>query len=368
MNTALMNFLLGADRQIRWRVIGVGLCTIVYLLSCTVAWCAAESGILRAWALPYLLLTIPLSFATMVLVRTGWSAQFSDPALTIPQNILALAAIALAYTATNPQDRGLVLVLLTLVMVFGMYTHTPHQMLVTGGGSMLLLGGTMYGLTRWDPVYYPATLELIRFELLAGCLPVLVYVAHQLVQWRERLRSQREDLAKALAVVQQLATRDTLTGLLNRRHMQDQLDEGVKRQQTQGETFAVALIDLDHFKAINDLHGHGVGDEVLIRFAQAAQAVLRETDTLARWGGEEFLILCLDTPPAQVREMLLRLQETLTHLPMSEPIASLRVTFSAGISLHGPQATLDQTLERADAALYEVKRTGRRQVLIAPCA
>lgn len=365
--TPLMHWILGPDRATRSRVIGVALCLMVYVLCCLAASEAAKFGIMAPWAIPVLLsVTLPVNVLVLVLVRMGKTRQSKDPALMMPQNILALASITLSYVALGPEDRGLVFVLLTLVIVFGMYTHTPQQTMMFGGAAMLLLGGIMAVLSRVNPSYYPPTEELIRFELLAGCVPVLIYTAHQLVQWRNRLRQQRAELTQALATVQQLVTRDTLTGLVNRRHMQEKLEACVYRQERYGEHFSVALIDLDHFKRINDQYGHRVGDEVLMGFAQAASSVLRDSDVLARWGGEEFLILFPDTAPEQARPPLQRLQTQLARRVMSAREPGVRVTFSAGLSQHIASATLDHTLERADAALYEAKDQGRNRVVLSP--
>lgn len=361
----LLQQCLGPDVTTRSRVVGVSLCVVVYALCCLAAWQASLAGIFQPWALPYLLLTLPANLLALALVRSGWSRHRADPALMIPQNALALGAITLAYVAVGPEDRGLVLVLLTLVMVFGMYTHTPKQTLLIGGGAVLLLASLMVWLVQHDPVYYPLHRELVRFELLAGCLPALIFTAHQLVSWRDKLRIQRSELAAALEIVQQLATTDTLTGLINRRHAQNKLEECLMRHQRYGEPFTLGLIDLDHFKAINDAHGHRVGDEVLVSFARAASAHVRPADTVARWGGEEFLVLFPGASVAQAHAVLHQLQGVLASAEMSAQHPPLRVAFSAGLAQHGEGAALDQTLEHADTALYEAKRGGRRQVVMA---
>jgi len=363
----LLIWVLGPDRATRLRVVGVGLCFVMYMLSCVAAQVAVQGGLMKAWAVPVLVgVTLPANALVLVLVRSGWSRRLKDPTLMLPQNVLALAAITLAYVAIAPGDRGLVFLLLTLVMVFGMYTHTPSQTLAVGGGGVAVLGVVMVVLAQVDPAYYPAAQELLRFELLLGCMPVLAYTAFQLARWRERLRLQRDDLHKALARVQELATRDVVTGLVNRRHMQDRLADAVKRLERYGECFTLALIDLDHFKRINDQHGHHVGDEVLKAFAEAASAVLRDSDTLARWGGEEFLVLFPDTDPEQAQHPLLRLRQDLRGRSVSVEHPDLRITFSAGLTQHVARATLDHSLERADTALYEAKRAGRDQLVQAP--
>ncbi len=113
---------------------------------------------------------------------------------------------------------------------------------------------------------------------------------------RGQLSVRKKELASAVALVNELVTRDGLTGLFNRMHMQEFLAREVARQARSGQAFCIALIDLDHFKAVNDRHGHNVGDDVLRSFARDAVHSLRETDFIARWGGEEFLVLMRETP------------------------------------------------------------------------
>lgn len=362
----LLQWILGPDPATRSRVVGVGLCVLVYAVCCLVAWHASRFGIMRPWSVPVLVgLTMPANLLILSLVRSGWTRGHKDPALMVPQNVLALTAISFAYVAIASEDRGAVMVLLALVIVFGMYTHTPRQTLLMGTAAVVLLSLCMMVLSWMDPLGYPPHHELIRFELLIGTLPVLGYTALQLGRWRDRLRLQRADLSQALATVQHLATRDTLTGLVNRRHMQDRLDDSVRRLDRYGERFTVAIIDLDHFKRINDQHGHRVGDEVLAAFSHAAAGVLRESDLLGRWGGEEFLILFPDTAPEQAQTPLLRLREELKSRRVSVTAPQLRLTFSAGLSQHVASSTLGHTLELADEALYRAKAGGRNQVLLA---
>jgi diguanylate cyclase (GGDEF)-like protein len=364
--TPLVHWTLGPDPATRSRVVGVGLCVLVYIVCCLVAWHASNVGIMSPWAVPVLIgLSMPANLLILVLVRGGWTRGRKDPALMMPQNILALSAIAFSYVAITSQDRGAVLVLLALVIVFGMYTHTPRQTLKIGAAAVGLLSLCMLLLSHLDPIAYPPRRELIRFELLLGTLPVLTYTALQLGRWRDRLRLQRADLTQALATVQHLATRDALTGLVNRRHMQEKLDDSVGRLDRYGERFTVAIIDLDWFKRINDQYGHRVGDEVLASFAHAASGVLRESDLLGRWGGEEFLILFPDTAPEQAMTPLLRLRDELSLRVVSPTLPHVRVTFSAGVAQHSASATLGHTLERADTALYAAKRGGRNQVVLA---
>lgn len=361
----MVTLVFGPDRATRARTAAILLCALMYLICCGAAYQAANLHLMRDFAPPLLLLTsLPAYVVFYGLVRTGRTRGLSDPALMLPQNLFALLAIAFAYTAIGPQDRGIVLVLIALVMVFGMYTHTPKQSVAIGLLAMLLLGASMGVLAHTDPDYYPPELEMLRFELLLGTIPSLIFCAHQLTTWRNRLSTQRRELRVALEEVQRMATRDVLTGLFNRRFMQGRLEECVKRFDRYGERFAVVLVDLDHFKKVNDQHGHKVGDQALMAFASAAGLVLRDTDVLARWGGEEFLFVLPNTTAHKSLAALERLRQALEQATVSPDVPGLRVRFSAGIAVHDTARTLTQTLERADHALYQAKHDGRNRDVV----
>lgn len=363
----LVKFIFGPDRATRARTGVILLCALMYAICCSAAFYAAEIGMIRDFAPKLLLATAtPCYAAFYVMVRSGRTRSMRDPNLMIPQQSFSLLAIAFAYTAIGPHDRGLVLVLIALVMVFGMYTHQPRQAAFAGVLAMVLLAMCMGVLSHLDPVYYPPTLELLRFELMIGTLPPLILAAYQISAWRNRLAQQRSELRETLEKVQTLASRDALTGLYNRRHMQDRLIDSAKRHERYGERFTVVLVDLDHFKRINDVHGHRVGDEALMAFASAATLALRESDTVGRWGGEEFLFILPNTSPAKALVALDRLRAALQHCSISSRVPGLRLAFSAGVAQHDLAAPVHRTLERADNSLYQAKATGRNRSLVAP--
>lgn len=154
--------------------------------------------------------------------------------------------------------------------------------------------------------------------------------------------------------MQRLALTDPLTGLANRRRMQEHLEDALKK-----ENFALLLMDLDHFKQINDHYGHAVGDEVLVEVASRLSRSLRNDDIVARWGGEEFLLFAPKIPDTQAGQMA----ERILHTIQSEPIGGrIPVTLSIGVALYQEGDTLDTLLARADQAMYRAKFSGRNQV------
>jgi diguanylate cyclase (GGDEF)-like protein len=131
-----------------------------------------------------------------------------------------------------------------------------------------------------------------------------------------------------------------------------------------GSGTCIALLDIDFFKQINDRHGHAVGDEVLRSFAAAARAELRGGDVLARWGGEEFLLMLPDTGEAAASAVLERIRARVGALQVKGVVLERRISFSAGLTARRGAEALADTVNRADKALYQAKSAGRDRVVV----
>lgn len=297
------------------------------------------------------------------LLRSGLNLRCRDPALTLPQIIAALTIIVGAY-ATTGAAHGAVMMLLTLVLVFGIFNLKPRAARFASAYTVVAMGAAMLYKIQTDPANYPLRLEVVHFALVIAIVPTVSSLAAQLSSLRARLQTQKNELAHALTRIQILATRDELTGLVNRRHMIEVINQHQKRLQRSGHhRFCLALLDIDHFKRINDTHGHNVGDEVLRHFALVAQQALRETDVLARWGGEEFLVLLNDTTPELAQAGIERIREAMADAQVSPSVPELRLTFSGGLTAYADDEPLDHCVERADRALYQAKATGRNRTV-----
>ena len=162
-----------------------------------------------------------------------------------------------------------------------------------------------------------------------------------------------------------MASTDPLTGLLNRRRFLEQAESDFQRSQRYQHELAVVMLDIDHFKAINDSHGHFAGDQVLIAMSRATENLLRNTDILGRWGGEEFVILMPETPLAGAAILAERLREELARLAVDTTGGALRFTISAGVAARGgTDAGITDILQRADSALYAAKHHGRNRIQV----
>ncbi len=180
------------------------------------------------------------------------------------------------------------------------------------------------------------------------------------------MRMQVEQARAETERLRRVAEQDALTGLGNRRALDEALQRMHALARQQGRSLSAALIDLDHFKAVNDGHSHAVGDAVLRRVAALLQAACRERDLAARFGGEEFVVLLLDADLPHAHGVCERLRVALETTDWSDQAPGLRVTASFGVAELSTLPDAAEGLARADAALYEAKRQGRNRVVTAP--
>lgn len=169
-------------------------------------------------------------------------------------------------------------------------------------------------------------------------------------------------------LIQQLhwrARHDGLTGLLNRRAMQEAIDRQLARSRRAGDTFAVVMLDIDHFKSINDRHGHAAGDQALKHTAALLQTAVRDVDRVGRFGGEEFVVLLPGVDLNRAAQTAESLRARLAAGPLQRDGESLALSASFGVAeWDGPSEEPSRLLKRADQALYRAKRAGRNQVQV----
>ncbi|HNQ03474.1 MAG TPA: GGDEF domain-containing protein [Thiobacillaceae bacterium] len=177
-------------------------------------------------------------------------------------------------------------------------------------------------------------------------------------QAQARIHALEQELIQASGLMRE----DQLTGALNRRGMDEALARELARSQRMHTSLSLGLLDIDHFKRLNDRLGHQVGDEALRHLAGVVKAMLRPTDILARYGGEEFLILLPNTRAEEAAEVLRRVQRALTKKFFLHDNERLLITFSAGVVERGDEDEGRDLIARADAAMYRAKQSGRNRV------
>lgn len=297
------------------------------------------------------------------LVRFGVTSMWRDPSLTFPQVLWAVTSSAVAYVLVG-EAKGIVPGVLAVSLLFAALNLKAKQIVTVsfyalGVFALAMLLDIKLGkggqATAMDVAY--AAVLLI---MLMGCM----LLSLRLYQLRVRLRKQRQELAMALEENRELASRDELTGLLNRRHMLELLHLEQRRCMRGPRTMLLAQMDIDHFKSINDTYGHLMGDLALKTFADLVRTSIRNTDVFSRWGGEEFVLLLSDTSVEGAMLTLNRIRQTVQNAEVRSEKGRLRMTVSIGLAEYLPGETIETTLDRADKALYSAKRSGRNQVVL----
>jgi diguanylate cyclase (GGDEF)-like protein len=294
------------------------------------------------------------------LVRLDLTATWRDPALTFPQILWAVTSSAVAYVLIG-EVKGVIHGLLALTLLFAALNLKAKQIVAVslyalGTFSLAVLFSIHLSHESAPEIAYAAVLLI----MLLGCM----LLSLQLYQLRVRLRRQRQELVLALAENRELASRDPLTGVLNRRHMLELMHLEQRRCLRGQRTMLLAQMDIDHFKQINDTHGHGVGDLALMTFTQVVRENIRSSDVLARWGGEEFVLLLSDTHLDGALLTLERVRAAVEAAEVEGGPPGLRMTVSMGLAEHQPGEAVELTLDRADKALYAAKHAGRNRVAL----
>lgn len=364
--TPWANALLGTDRSQRVRVKQALVAGGIYTALSLIMGLGVLMGLVEPLPATGLMAVVTgVSALFYGLIRSGANLRFpADPALTQVQGFFCVFAACACYLTAGPL-RGAILMTVMIGQVFGIFALTPRQ-----ARRMAMFGVSAFGVTMaaaaWlDPLRFPPRVELLHFLLVVLMLPTIGWLTGTLSAIRNKLRQQKLQLESALQQNRLLATQDELTSLSNRRHMTALMVDERGRQQRNRAPISMVLMDIDHFKRINDSCGHQAGDQVLQIFADVIAHGLRAGDALARWGGEEFLLMLPNTTAEDALTCVERMRGQLAARSFEHIAPKLTVTFSAGIGVCGMEDRTDTIIERADRAMYRAKTTGRNRTVVA---
>jgi diguanylate cyclase (GGDEF)-like protein len=333
-----------------------------YALAFVLGFIQSGLGIMAAEPLYFLLIIVPAILVIYYLIfRTGVNLYFRDPSLTAPQ--MYTAALVLMYCMYfADQGRSVYLILYLIVFLFGVFRFDTRLFLRITIFSLVTYGLVIYLLNTFKPSAIILKVELLQWIALAVLLPCFSFIGGYISSLRNNLRKSHTELKEALTKIQEMAIRDDLTGLFNRRHLMNLLDYEKKRTDRVGRLFCLAMVDIDHFKRVNDTLGHLAGDQVLKIVAQGIETAMRSTDFCGRFGGEEFMLVLIETTGQGAKELAERLRRLVeaTTFPSLSP--DLTITVSIGVTVYRLNEDLSKTISRADEALYQAKASGRNRV------
>ena len=362
--TALCGWVMGVEpkqrvRLVQWSVaMLLGACSVLNMFY--LVWLGIAPLVPAAvWSL----VLLGGFFAVFLVIRSGRNLGFAEPSLTVPQMVFATLCGAAGYAIAG-EARGGALPIMMVIFMFGMYGLTPRQIWRVGWFAVAVLGITMAVMSRLQPEVFVPAVESSHFFMIAVMVPAVAMMTSQLSRMRERLRRQKKDISAALARIQDLATRDELTGLINRRHMVELMEQERQRGVRSGQTFSIALLRLDEHARLSVARGASYGDELLKCFAREALAVIRISDLLSRWNGAQFLLMLSDTRSSLARQSLERLRDRIRSLSTDPAEPEAHAGFSVGVTEHRAGESISQTIERAELALQNAQAAGIDRVVL----
>lgn len=296
--------------------------------------------------------------AVPVFIATVWLASSNHPMILVGTGIAALLYLAMSALSLN-QFRQSPQLLLMMSALDGALGGCLALKVIIGLLGVELVSYQNNGINIG---LYTLAFVVMCINGFGFLLQVQQRFEQQLQQAKEAAERLNQALESANAQLSHMATTDMLTGLWNRRHFESMVRQEMARADRHEQALSLLIFDLDHFKGINDIHGHLAGDRVLVELTALARQHTRGCDLLARWGGEEFMLLMPDTGPQQAMTVAEKLRSAFE----AQQIPQVgRVTASFGVAGYLPNESLDSWISRIDAALYQAKQAGRNSVRLA---
>jgi len=297
-----------------------------------------------------------------VLMRSGLNQRFRDPSLTSWQ--IAAASLTIIYVMYHAdRTREVLLMVYLMPFLFGVFRLDTQKLLSLALFVLIAYTGMIALSAYTKPATVDAVTEVTRFAVLATVLPWFAVMGGYIQELRKRLHQSNLRLQAAVDKIQDIALRDELTGVYNRRYLIEALRQEKARAERTDARLAVCLFDVDNFKQVNDQFGHAAGDSVLRVFASVGLQGLRGGDVFGRFGGEEFLLLLPQTTVEGAVASAERIRTRIEQIVFPELPEDTRVTVTVGVAFMETGEDISQVLRRADQALYRGKAAGRNRVV-----
>ncbi len=279
--------------------------------------------------------------------------------LTLLVPILGSGLVAVCYLLTG--QLGVLLFSTVILLQSQLFGHSSISRILLGVFIGLYLLGFPLGyplLMGFTPL--PVKVMPVSLQIILMLLPLIWALAH----FGRIVAAVVQNTSNRVTKLQSLAATDVLTGLVNRRQFNLQLDAEIARAKRYRSPLSLALFDIDDFKKVNDFYGHPTGDRILQELGQLISANVRESDISARYGGEEFALILPETGQIDAYELLERLRAMIERTVFCLPDNPMTITISVGVAqLNLDHAQSYELIEKADAALYQAKKQGKNQVV-----
>jgi diguanylate cyclase (GGDEF)-like protein len=309
----------------------------------------------------YIIAAPIINIVLYIVFRTGLNLKMTDPSLTAVQICISMLMVMYGMYFAN-EARGSLLLVYVIILLFGIFRLNTRDFLLVNIFTLLTYGIDIVLLKIYRPDGVNFNMEYLQLGVLALVLVVFSILGGHISSLRRNLSISKSEQAKYIDIIKEMAIRDELTGVYNRRHLMELLDYEKNRSSRGGGLFCLAMVDIDHFKNVNDNHGHLAGDAVLRTVANVIDKTLRKTEFCGRYGGEEFLLVLTQTDINGALICAERVRSNIEKTAFPDLGPDFKVTVSIGLSEHYLRGDVENTIFRADEALYRAKKGGRNRV------
>ncbi|MCP3689182.1 MAG: diguanylate cyclase [Gammaproteobacteria bacterium] len=306
-------------------------------------------------------------FMILVYIRLGYNLQHIDPSLTLFQISFYMGALWVVAFTMNEHARQMIVLTSLVCYFYGSFKLKTSQLVTYACVISLSYGALLLALARYSQVVVDIPREFVAWLSLSTICFSFIAIGSESHAMRRKLWKQNEKLQQLLSQAQATAVTDELTGAFNRRHAARILKGYLELANRDKFIFSVCYIDIDYFKKINDTFGHNVGDAVLLRFAELLSENARESDTVARMGGEEFLVILPNEALDGALVYAERARMAAGQLSLDDIAQGLSITLSAGVTSYVPGDSVEEIISRADQCMYLAKKKGRNQSISSSC-
>ena len=300
----------------------------------------------------------------LLLLASGFTLRFRDPSLSLPLILYCIVVFAVSGYYVD-EFRLSVVTLFFAILLLVSFQLSGRVMI-----GVAILSSAAYAIMLWLAlddrwVQLSFSVEALQWLVFTMISISFAITGGGISRLKKALAEKNRELAKGLEQVREMAIRDDLTGLFNRRHLLEVLERQKALADRKRVPFSVCYVDLDHFKQINDSYGHEWGDRVLRRFSQVVTADMRDGDYFGRLGGEEFLLILPQSAEKGALQVAERLRKRWGEEQFAQEGGPLSVSLSVGVAAYQEQESIDELLNRADRGLYKAKSSGRNQSQVA---
>lgn len=336
---------------------------VMHMLICFLIW---RESLFHVSGIAFILifLVVWAGYLTyFILLKTGVNQRFQDPDLMMPIVFWAITSIMYTVSLTT-EIRSVLLMLNFIVLVFAAFHLNKRQYIIVTLYGVVLYMGVIFYLKNFHPDFIDMEEETAVFFSYVFLASALSAICYKMGDLRKHLHRKNQKLARAIKRTSALSMVDELTKIKNRRYILEVLRHQALMAERGQYFFSICMLDLDHFKKVNDAYGHLVGDAALKALCHTVLSGLREIDYFARIGGEEFLFVLPLVDKEQAKYMAERIKNQVENANFDFVQPGLKMTISLGVSDYQSPEQIETTLARADAALYAAKRAGRNQVAV----